>query len=136
MSNRKAKDRVHKLMCPECGSPSKCVRSEVVYGRSYGVWLYVCRRYPECDTYCGTHRGTKQPLGDMANRETRELRKQVHAAFDPLWKTGRMKRDDAYQTLADAMRISIHECHVGMFSAIRCKAALDCIQRIKEVAYA
>lgn len=132
MGKHNPKDRVHQLTCPECGSPSKCVRSEVVYGRSYGVWLYVCSRYPACDTYCGTHRGTKHPLGDMANRETRALRKQVHAAFDPIWKQGRMKREEAYQALADAMRISIHECHVGMFSALRCKAALDCLARIKE----
>jgi hypothetical protein len=93
--------------------------------------MWVCGRFPECDCYCGCHKGTSNPLGALADKETRELRKQVHAAFDPLWKSGLMARNEAYGKLADAMLIDFRECHVGMFNAMRCKAALDCIKRIK-----
>ncbi|MFB5268120.1 zinc-finger-containing protein [Paenibacillus enshidis] len=36
--------------------------------------------------YVGVHDGTDIPLGRLANRELRELKKQCHALFDPVWK--------------------------------------------------
>lgn len=119
------------MNCPNCGTPAKLVNSTVVYGKDYGP-LWICGNYPKCDCYCGCHKGTNEPLGTMADKETRELRKKVHAAFDPLWKYGPMRRHEAYGLLSAAMLIEPAECHVGMFNSMRCKAALDCIKRIKE----
>jgi ssDNA-binding Zn-finger/Zn-ribbon topoisomerase 1 len=118
-------------VCPYCGTTARLAQSKQVYRRDYGGWLWVCGQYPRCDSYVGCHKGTKLPLGIMANAELRELKQKCHAAFDPLWKSGRMTRDEAYEALAAAMCIPFFECHIGEFNVLRCKAALDCIRRIK-----
>lgn len=44
----------------------------------------------------------------MANKPTREARKRAHAAFDPLWKSGQMKRGEAYKWLSEKLGKQIH----------------------------
>lgn len=119
------------MRCDKCNMPAKLLESSTpVYGRNYGpVW--VCGNFPLCDARCGCHKGTHNPLGTLADKETRKLREMVHKAFDTIWKRGSLSRKEAYFRLADCMLIDHHECHVGMFNALRCKAALDCIKRIK-----
>lgn len=121
MGNKK---RRHKApTCPYCGSQAVCRDSSTVYGKSYGrVW--VCARYPECDSYVGCHRGSRQPLGRMANKELRALKRKVHSAFDSLWKSGVMKRTQAYKWLADELKIPQWSCHIGMFDKETCEEAL------------
>lgn len=133
--SRKPCDMIDEIpVCEKCKIPARLLKSsKPIYGKDYGpVW--VCGNFPECDARCGCHPGTDNPLGTLADKETRKLREKVHAAFDPMWKRHAKKkqaRRAAYNLLADAMRIDVHECHVGMFNALRCKAALDCIGRIK-----
>lgn len=119
------------MKCDKCNMPAKLLKNSTpVYGRDYGpVW--VCGNFPLCDARCGCHKGTHNPLGTLADAETRRLREQCHAAFDPLWRRGAMTRKEAYGRLAKAMLISIRDCHFGMFNKLRCQAALDCIKRIK-----
>lgn len=38
----------------------------------------------------------------------------AHRAFDPLWQSGRFKRNAAYRELAKRMQISTIVCHIGM----------------------
>lgn len=122
------------MNCDKCKMPAKLLKnSKEVYGRDYGP-IWVCGNFPLCDARCGCHKGTHKPLGTLADKETRKLREMVHAAFDPMWKKGGLKRNVAYLKLAEAMQIRYDECHVGMFNAMRCKAALDCIKRIRQEA--
>jgi hypothetical protein len=83
-----------------------------------------------CDAYVGCHPGTTRPLGTPANADLRVLRSRVHAALDPLWKGGRVRRSEAYERLAVAMGIPGEECHVGMFDEARCRDALAAIRSI------
>ena len=73
------------MKCNYCGKEAEWVENKEIYGKNYGksymVWL--CR---DCDAYVGCHNNTKEPLGILANKELRELRKQAHALFDPIWK--------------------------------------------------
>jgi len=45
----------------------------------------------------------------------------AHAAFDPLWKSGRMSRNEAYRRLAIAMGLHQDKCHIGMFDEQQCR---------------
>lgn len=45
--------------------------------------------------------------------DTHDARKTAHAAFDPLWKSGRMTRSEAYRKLRRALRISERSCHMA-----------------------
>ena len=83
-----------KQICPYCETEAEWVENKEVYGKNYGdsVMLWLCRK---CGARTGCHQNTSTPLGTMANEELRELRKQCHALFDPLWKSGKMSRKKA-----------------------------------------
>lgn len=86
------------MRCQYCDNEAVWVENKEIYGRNYGksymTWL--CK---PCDAYVGCHNNTKQSKGSLANRELRELRKQAHALFDPLWKETDRARGSAYAWL-------------------------------------
>jgi len=105
------------IPCDYCGRPAKLVDSSLVYGKSYGM-IYYCA---PCRAWVGVHKGTTKPLGRLANKELREWKKAAHAAFDPLWKGGKMKRNAAYTWLAKQMGLPVKRTHIGMFDINECK---------------
>lgn len=119
------------LTCPYCkGEATYLESSAVIYGgRDYGP-RYYCE---PCDAHVGCHRGTKEPLGRLANAELRALRTKAHAAFDPLWKA-KMRiagwpkaraRNAAYKWLAEELDVPPEKCHIGMFDKSACKAVIS-----------
>lgn len=104
------------VICPYCGKQAAYIDSKVIYGKSYGM-IYLCC---PCDAYVGVHEGTDRPLGRLANKDLRKWKMAAHEAFDPLWKSGRMKRAAAYQWLADLMELTRDETHIGMFDIPEC----------------
>jgi hypothetical protein len=75
----------------------------------YGKRFYRC----SCGAFVGCHPGTDKALGSCAGPETRKARSAAHAAFDPIWKSGKMKRSDAYRALAGRMGIAPERCHIS-----------------------
>lgn len=108
------------MICPYCGRKAEYVDSKVVYGRSYGM-IYLCR---PCDAYVGVHKGTDKPKGRMADKELRYWKMAAHEAFDPLWQSKRMKRDEAYAWLAGRMGLRPEDTHIGMFDVPECKKVI------------
>jgi len=108
------------VICPYCGHEAKLIDSKQVYGKSYGN-MYMCW---DCDAYVGTHKGTTKPLGRLANKDLRHWKVQAHAAFDPLWKSKRMSRSDAYDLLSNKLGMKRSECHIGMFDVDTCKRVI------------
>lgn len=106
------------VICPYCKSQAEYVDTAVIYrGKSYGM-AYLCK---PCDAYVGVHKGTDLPLGTLANKEDRIWRMKAHAAFDPLWKTGNMKRRDAYSHMQRLMDMSAAEAHISRMTATQCQ---------------
>ena len=117
-----------KVICPYCGKPAKYVDSKTIYhGRSYGM-IYLCK---ECDAYVGVHDGSDAPLGSLANAELRYWRRLAHAAFDPLWQSGRFyrHRNTAYIWLSEKMGLPKEETHIGMFDVEACKKLINIISQ-------
>lgn len=109
------------VSCPYCNKLSELVDSSEVYGKSYG-YMYICW---DCKAYVGCHKGTVKPLGTLANAELRDLRKQCHAAFDPIWQSGKTRRKKAYKELSLLLGIPVQETHFAMFDKSRCLEALS-----------
>ncbi|MBK5646245.1 zinc-finger-containing protein [Acinetobacter proteolyticus] len=110
-------------ICPYCESTSELVKGSVIYPKRPDLAdldMYQCA---PCSAYVGCHEGTLKPLGRLANAELRQWKMNVHKVFDPLWRSGAMKRGDAYKALAEEMGIERKDCHVGMFSVDQCKQA-------------
>ena len=109
------------VICPYCNSEASLVTGREVYpGRRwlYGKRFYLCE---PCDAYVGCHDGTTKPLGRLANAELRAAKIAAHAAFDPLWKSGRMTRQEAYGWLAMQLKMERNHCHIGMFDVETCQ---------------
>lgn len=126
-------------ICPYCSQQAALVDGEAIYPHRSDLkplrfWLCA-----PCHAYVGCHKdgaylpgvGTSDgiwALGRLADAELRMWKSKVHAAFDPVWKSGHMRRRAAYSWLAAALKINHTECHIGMFDVERCKAAIACVQ--------
>jgi len=121
------------MKCQYCLKDAEFVDSaEIYHGISYGM-VYLCRG---CDAYCGVHKGTDKPMGSLANKELRELRKECHALFDNRWKVklignaeSKSKiRNAEYQWLADKLGITKEECHFSQMSLELMKQSLQLLK--------
>jgi len=126
------------VLCNYCNRQAKLASGATVYQHrpdlaAANVWI--CR---PCDAWVGCHmpgtwgfdaEGRKvvhvgdEPKGRLADAALRLWKRRAHAAFDPLWKTGAMKRIEAYGWLAAALGIQEAHCHIGMFDVAQCQAA-------------
>lgn len=67
------------IRCPYCGSTAILKDASYVYGsKSKGGKVYVCSRYPECNSYVGVHPGTNIAKGTLADKQLRFKRIQAH----------------------------------------------------------
>lgn len=79
---RKKRNNPAAMRCPYCGSPVILRSADGIYRENAnGTMLYVCKRYPVCDAYVRTHPGTSRPVGTLANRELRSLRREAHIGY-------------------------------------------------------
>ena len=86
-----------KVKC-SCGAQAFLRPASAIFGEnSHGGHLYVCSRYPVCNSYVGAHRKSLKPKGTLANGELRHKRIEAHRAFNVLWENGTMEKWQAYQ---------------------------------------
>ena len=112
-------------ICPYCGNGAKLAKGDVVYGGRAdlaSLWFWRC---VPCSAWVGTHRGTKEPLGRLANGELRTAKRRAHWAFDSLWQKGSMSRGQAYKWLAEELGLDVEECHIGEFNLARCHQVIQ-----------
>lgn len=114
------------VTCPYCNAEARLTTGDYIYPHRQDLAhrkFWVC--WP-CDAYVGTHKGTDQPLGTMANAELRKARRAAHDAFDPLWDRT-MARNQAYAWLANAMGLPKKETHIGMFDVDQCRRVVELV---------
>ena len=122
---RKRAKRASGMYCPYCGSPVVLRSAEGIYRDNYNnTMLYVCSRYPECDSYVRTHPGTLIPVGTLANKDLRALRKEAHYYFDQLFQKGVMSKQEAYVWLAGLLQAPISHAHIGYLGDYYCKEVI------------
>lgn len=110
------------LNCSYCGQPAVLVTGEAIYPHRPDLHSLRFWQCAPCDAFVGCHKNGDgiTPLGTLANRETREARKQAHAAFDPIWREGRMSRKKAYNWLASSLGYKQGKCHISWMTADEC----------------
>lgn len=107
--------------CPYCNDKDvPMVTGKEIYPHRKDLWKKKFFRCEPCKAYVGCHRDGR-PLGRLANRYLRRWKIKAHEVFDPLWKSGEMKRQEAYNWLAEKLGIPVEECHMGMFDSDMCK---------------
>jgi len=120
------------VICPYCKKQAEYVRGDRLYsGR--GSWdnkffwaCFDCRAWVGCHTRSRKyHREGDEPLGRLANFDLRRAKMQAHMAFDFMWKSGKMKRKEAYRWLSGQLGIEFRDCHIGMFDLDMCNKVVD-----------
>lgn len=121
-------------ICPYCKIKSTLVGGDVIYPHRRDLYNKMFWHCGPCNAYVGTHKNSKDhaPLGRLANEELRYWKQQTHGIFDPIWKEGKMKRNEAYQWLADLLGIQKSRCHVGFFDEEQCKQAIKLVRENRE----
>lgn len=123
---RKKRNNPAAMRCPYCGSPVILRSADGIYRENAnGTMLYVCKRYPACDAYVRTHPGTNRPVGTLANRELRSLRREAHRYFDRLYLSGMMRKEQAYEWLAHLIQAPMSEAHIGCLGEYYCRQVID-----------
>jgi len=108
------------MICGYCDKRPQLVTGKEVYPHLPKLRVKKFYYCAPCNALVGCHEGTTAPLGSLAKPELRKARMSAHAAFDPLWRNGKMKRKSAYKRLADFLGIEITKCHIGMFNETQC----------------
>ncbi|WP_076645623.1 zinc-finger-containing protein [Latilactobacillus sakei] len=121
-----------KQPCPYCGGTVIYVSNAMIYhGRQFGNGMcYVCAK---CKASVGVHgrSATRQPLGILATEDMKNLKVGCHTMFDLAWKSGAIKRGDAYKIFAKKMNIPARQCHFGWFVKSDLERALKLLQEGK-----
>lgn len=121
----------HPIRCPYCGGSVELRSADGIYqDNRRGTWLYVCRNYPQCDSYVRVHSGTDIPVGTMADRKLRALRAEAHRYFDQLYKSGYMSKQEAYGWLAGIISAPLSQAHIGYLGEYYCQLVIDESKRL------
>lgn len=120
------------LHCPYCGGKGELKPGDRVWPGKGQAALYVCENHPVCDTYVRCHAGTETPLGTMAGKRLRRLRKIAHDQFDPIWKDtdNELGRSAAYQAAARVMDVQ-GEFHIGSLDERGCEVFIEHIHSVE-----
>ena len=93
--------------------------------------IYVCENFPECKSYTTCHVGTTEPIHTVTELPIREHRMKAHESFDWVWKSGTMKRNEAYLWLSIRLNIPQNICHIGRFDEEMCKKVIQITTELK-----
>lgn len=114
------------IKCPYCGSKALLRPASVIQGRTPPCKeVYVCARYPACNTYVSAHQESHLPMGTLADKHLRYMRRRAHIALNRLWEEGRMTKKEAYRWLQVQLGLPEAEAHIAHFSEFRCQQVID-----------
>ncbi len=125
-NKKKKTGNLNPMRCPYCGASVVFRSAEGIYREnSADTMLYVCSNYPECDAYVRVQKGTKKPVGTMADHKLRALRTEAHRHFDKLYKSGIMSKEEAYFWLANLISAPLSEAHIGYLGEYYCSMVIE-----------
>lgn len=124
-------------VCPYCDQSARLVDGLWVYPHRPDLKEKMFWMCDPCDAWVGCHKAKKKggrgdgtiPLGRLANSRLRKLKQEAHKVFDPLWKNGPFRnRTMAYRWLAQQLKLSYADCHIGMFDDERCLQVIEIVK--------
>jgi hypothetical protein len=116
-----------RVWCNYCRRPAELYSGRAVYPDREDLFqrqFWVC--WPcQAWTGCRQEGDLSAPLGPLANEDLRQARYEAHKAFEPLWKTGGMTREQAYTWLAGALQMDPQLCRINALSVAECRQAVE-----------
>jgi len=100
--------------CPNCGNPTVDLILNVAFTTIQEV-VHPKHRYqcPRCGAAVLTHPDSFEPMGYMADMDTRRMRHRTHTFLEQLWHSSYITRNAAYNQLAAHLDIPPDQCHIS-----------------------
>jgi len=129
--------------CPYCGRVAELVSGDELFADHPELASKSFWRCEPCKAHVGCHglgaevRGEDGsvtlsdgtlPFGTLANAALRSARSAAHDLFDPLWKSRRMGRSEAYAWLSEQLNVPFERTHISMFDIEQCKRLMDAVE--------
>ena len=83
--------RKKEIKCPYCGSKAKLVHFYDIYGKDATHperYAWACARFPQCDSYVSTIKGSTKPAGTLADAQLRHERIEAHRVIKKVVESG------------------------------------------------
>lgn len=114
------------VRCDYCGRDAVLVNGDTIYPHRVDLHQLQFWQCQPCSAFVGCHKNSDaKPLGRLANADLRRAKKDAHAVFDLLWKSGNKSRKEAYQWLSQQLHIDSKLCHIGMFDIYMCYRMME-----------
>ena len=109
-----------KIRC-HCGATAVLRPASFIHTNPYyDEYIYVCSKYPECDSYVGAHKRSRKPKGTLADKNLRNKRIEAHKIFNKLWTTGLMEKWQAYKWMQGKLGLHRYDAHIAKLSPYMC----------------
>ena len=101
------------IYCAGCGTDieARLTNGKERYPHRLDLYELPFWKCDTCGGYVGCHHKTDKPtrpLGVIATPEILNARKKIHALLDPLWKSGKIKRGQAYAYVSKRIGKTYH----------------------------
>jgi hypothetical protein len=112
------------IYCCACAKdvPARLTDGSEIYPHRADLHSLPFWKCDACGNFVGCHHKTAErtrPLGNIPTKEIRDARKQIHAVLDPLWKTGKLKRRNAYGQLSKRLGREYHTAEIKTIEEAR-----------------
>ncbi len=106
-----------KLFCCNCGTEveARLTDGSEVYRHRPDLYDLPFWKHDACGGFVGCHHLTEdrtKPLGCIPSPEIKELRKEIHAKLDPMWKSGQHARSYIYARLSRLFGREYHTAEI------------------------
>ena len=126
--------RKKEIKCPYCGSKAKLVHFYDIYGKDATHperYAWACARFPQCDSYVSTIKGSTKPAGTLADAQLRHERIEAHRVIKNVVESG-MDQHSVYRYLEDRMGLQRDQLHIASSGIYYCRLVQQILKSLLE----
>lgn len=127
--------RKKEIKCPYCGSKAKLVHFYDIYGKDATHperYAWACARFPQCDSYVSTIKGSTKPAGTLADAQLRHERIEAHRVIKKVVESG-MDQHSVYRYLEDRMGLQRDQLHIASSGIYYCRLVQQILKSLLEL---
>ena len=122
-----------KIYCCNCEKDvnARLTDGEEIYPNRSDLYDLPFWKCDDCGEFVGCHHQTSdrtKPLGVIPTKEIKQKRQEIHRLMDPIWKNGKMRRNELYKKLSKTLGYNFHTAGIKTV-----KEADFIIQEIKKI---
>lgn len=121
------------LSCPYCGEQAVIRHADYIFKENVSEnapYYYVCKNYPDCDTYIKCQMGNFLPYGTLANRKLRQMRTVAHNYITLIVENDIMEYNAVYDLLASKRDVELKYAHLRYSTMYSIKETIAILREV------